>query len=150
MKKRKDIPEQYKWNFKDYYESDDKWLKSFDIYANKIDDITKFNGKLKDKSSILLCFKKLEELDMMAEPLYIYANCLRDVDVSNNTYQEFVNKIESKITEQSVKASFVSPQISALSEEFLIGLLKDKDFKNYTKLLSDIIREKKHTLSEEC
>lgn len=150
MKKRKDIEDKYKWDFSDYFESVEKWEESFNEYSNKILKIKEFNGKLKDKKSILNCFKFLEELDLLAEPLYIYAHCLRDTDVSNTTYQQLYNKIESKITEQSISSSFITPQLSKLPQKLLLKLSADKDFKNYNKLLKDIIREKDHTLSEEC
>lgn len=149
MKKRKDIEDKYKWDFADYFESVEKWEESFNEYSNKILKIKEFNGKLKDKKSILKCFKFLEELDLLAEPLYIYAHCLRDTDVSNTTYQQLYNKIESKITEQSISSSFITPQLSKLPQKLLLKLSADKDFKNYSKLLKDIIREKDHTLSEE-
>ncbi len=150
MKKRKDIEEKYKWDFSDYFENDEKWEESFKEYSNKILLIKNFNGKLKDKKSVLKCFKFLEELDFFAEPLYIYANCLKDTDVSNATYQQLLNKIENKLTEQSVASSFIIPQLSHLPQKLLLKLSQDKDFKNYSKLLKDIIREKEHTLSEEC
>ena len=150
MKKRKDIEEKYKWDFSDYFESKEKWEECFSEYSKKILSIKSFDGKLKDKKSILKCFILLEDLDLMAEPLYIYAHCLKDVDVSNTTSQELLNKIESKLTEQSIISSFITPQLSRLSQKLLLKLCADKDFEKYKKILKDIIREKEHTLSEDC
>ena len=150
MKKRKDIQSQYKWDFSDYFKNDEEWESSFNIYCNEIEKVKCFDGKLNDKQTILNCFKTLESLDLLAEPLYIYANCLSDVDVADTNYQQLVNKITNKLTEQSVLTSFITPQLSSLSQEFLLDMLNDKSFANYTKLLSDVIREKEHTLSEEC
>ncbi len=150
MKKRKEIEDKYKWDFSEYFKDDNEWNNCFNEYSNKILNIKNFNGKLKDKKSILKCFKLLEELDLMAEPLYIYANCQKDVEVTNTNYQQLLNKIENKLTEQSVASSFIVPQLSHLPQKFLEKISNDKDFKNYSKILKDIIREKEHTLSEEC
>lgn len=150
MKKRKDIQSQYKWDFSDYFKNDEEWESSFNVYCKEIEKVKEFNGKLKDKQTILNCFKTLENLDLLAEPLYIYANCLSDVDVADTNYQQLVNKITNKLTEQSVLTSFITPQLSALPQEMLKEMLEDKLFANYSKVLSDIIREKEHTLTEEC
>lgn len=149
MKKRKEILDKYKWDFSEYFANDKAWEEEFEVYSKKILDIEKFNGKLTNKKEILSCFEFLESLNLMAEPLYIYANCQKDVEVSNANYQKLLNKIEGKLTEQSVASSFITPQISKLKDKFLLKLLKDKDFKKYEKLLKDIIREKPHTLSEQ-
>ncbi len=150
MKNRKDIAEEYKWDFSSYFESNEKWEECFKEYSNKIGLINSFNGKLKDRKSILKCFKFLEDLDLLAEPLYVYAHCLKDTDVTNQTYQQLLNKIESKITEHSMASSFIIPQLSRLPQKLLVKLSLDKEFKNYTKILKDVIREKEHTLNEEC
>ena len=150
MKKRRDIAKEYKWDFSDYFVSDKQWEDTFEEYCSKMQQIKEYNGKLTEKENILKCFNLLEELDLYAEPLYIYAHCLHDVDVAATKYQEFLNKIENKLTEQSVLTSFITPQLSKLSQEFLKELVKDADFKKYAKILKDIIKEKEHTLSEEC
>ena len=150
MKKRKDIQNEYKWDFSDYFSTEADWQKTFDEYNFEMQKIKDFNGKLDNKESILNCFKLLEKLDLYAEPLYVYAHCMHDIDVADTKYQEYLNKIEAKLTEQSVLSSFITPQLSKLSQEFLLELAKDQNFKNYKKILKDIIREKEHTLSEEC
>ncbi|MBQ3214465.1 MAG: hypothetical protein IJB10_05645, partial [Clostridia bacterium] len=114
MKKRRDIAKEYKWDFSDYFVSDKQWESTFEEYCNKMQKIKEYNGKLTNKTDILTCFKLLEELDLYAEPLYIYAHCLHDVDVAATKYQEFLNKIENKLTEQSVLSSYITPQLSSL------------------------------------
>ena len=69
--------------------------------------------------------------------------------MSNSANQQRMNKIEAKLTEYFVATSFVVPQLSKLSDEYLNSLVLQKDFENYKKPLEDIIREKPHVLSEE-
>jgi len=149
MKKRKDISAQYKWNLSDYFASDEKWQEMYEQYCNEIPKVKDFDNNLTSKQNILNCFKLLENLDKMAEPLYIYAHCNKDVDVTNAKSQEMLSLIENKLTQQSVLSSFVSPQLAKLNNEFLNSLISDPQFAPYSKILKDVIREKQHTLSEE-
>lgn len=149
MKKRKDIDQKYKWNLSAYYKDDDAWQKEFEGYSKKIEKLSSFNGKLIEKQSILSCLNLLEELDLLAEPLYIYAHCLKDLDVTSSKSQERMSKMENKLTEHSIASSFITPQLTKLSDEFLKELLLDKKFKKFEKLIKDILREKPHVLSEE-
>lgn len=144
------VENNYKWNLSGYFISDLEWESSFEEYSKKIKEVQKFNGKLNTPKSVLECLKFLENLDCMAEPLYIYAHCKKDLDVANSSSQQRMNKIESKLTEHFIETSFITPQLSKLSDDFLNKLLKSEDFANYKKPIEDIIRDRKHVLSEEC
>ncbi len=150
MKKRENIEEKYKWDFSDYFKDDEAWEKEYADYSNEIKGITYFDGKLDNKKNILEMFKMLENLSIKLEALYIYANCVRDTDVTNTKSMARLNKVTAKLTEQSVLTSFIEPQLSLLDNEFLNGLIKDPDFQDYSKMLKDVVREKEHILSREC
>ena len=150
MKKRENIEEKYKWDFSDYFKDDEAWEKEYADYSNEIKGITYFDGKLDNKKNILEMFKTLENLSIKLEALYIYANCVRDTDVTNTKSMARLNKVTAKLTEQSVLTSFIEPQLSLLDNEFLNGLIKDPDFQDYSKMLKDVVREKEHILSREC
>jgi len=149
MKKRIEILDKYKWNFDDYFKSDDERNRSFEKFSKDIFEIKKFYGKLTDKKQILSCLKVFEDLTIRAESLYIYVSCMSNLDVSNPKYQGYLSKIEQIITEKSEISSFVEPQLCALSDEFLDELLNDRAFCDFTKILRDVKSEKNHVLSEE-
>ena len=148
MKDRKLIETKYKWNLDDYFKSDKEWDEKFNIYQKEIDKIKNFNGKLQTKEEIQNCLKLLEKLDIQAESLYVYANSMHDLDVANNVYQEMLGKVENVLTKQSVESSCIIPQLTKLPNDFLLELIKDKNFNPYKKILKDVIREKEHTLGE--
>ncbi len=149
MKKRKDVDNKYKWNLKEYFSSDSAWEKELENFSKDILEISKYNNKLNERDNILNCLKMIYGLEQRAETLYVYANCLKDLNVAETKSQVMLNKIEAKITEFYVEISFVNPQLSKLSKEFLSSLKEDKDFEDYSKVISDIIREKEHTLTDE-
>ena len=150
MKKRQEIAEEYKWDFGDYFQNDEKWNEAFDDMQKQIAKLKSFSGKLTDRENILKFLKLSEKCTIQLEALYIYAHCKRDVDVANNVSQARQNKIENLLTEYSVAVSFVSPQLTKLDDQFLLELLRDNKFADYSKILRDIVREKPHTLSESC
>ena len=144
------VESKYKWDLTGYFKNDQEWERCFIEYGKKIETADKFNDKLKDSKTILECLKYLEDLDLMAEPLYIYAHCLKDLDVSLSLSQQRLNRLQVKLTEHYVKTSYVMPQLSRLDVDFLLDLTKQPEFKNYKKPIHDILREKDHVLSEEC
>ncbi|NCB48397.1 MAG: oligoendopeptidase F [Clostridia bacterium] len=149
MKKRSEIQDKYKWSFEDYFKNDDDWNKNFEQFSNEIYVISDFYGKLSEKKQILSCFRLIEKISIKAEALYIYANCLSNLDISNPKYQVYLSKIEQKLTEKNEISSFIEPQLSVLDDKFLDEMLKDKEFSDFTKILRDVKKSKKHTLSEE-
>ena len=148
MKKRSSINDNYKWDLSDYFKCDNEWEIAYKKYDNLIDSIKNFNNKLTDSKNILSCLKTLEDLDLQAESLYIYANSMHDLDVSNSFYQEMLNKIENSYTKQSVESSFIVPQLTKLDAGFLRKLADEEEFEPYQKILKDVLREKPHVLSE--
>ena len=149
LKKRSQIKDKYKWNFKDYFSSINEWEEEYKNYEKELETVKKYDGKLSNKKEILDCLKLLENISLKVDALYVYANCNSDVDVTNTIYQALLNKIETKLAEHSSLCSFIQPQLLKLDEEFLKNLILDKDFKGYTRILKDVLREKKHTLSQE-
>ena len=43
---RKDIPDKYKWNLEDIYESIEEWQKSYDSIQERIDALKTYAGRL--------------------------------------------------------------------------------------------------------
>lgn len=143
------IDEKYTWDFSDYFKSDKEWEKSLKEYKSKIMDMAHFSGQLNDRNTIFLCFKKLEELTVMADSLAVYASCLRDLDVTNSNRVSMINKIENAITLHAEQTAFIEPEISALEDSFISKLIEDDRFLPYKRLLEEILREKPHLLSKD-
>ena len=139
MKKRQEIDEKYKWDFKDYFENDEKWNEAFSDIQKQIVKLKAFNNKLTDEESILKYFKLSEKCSVQLQAMYIYSHCKRDVDVSNNISQARQNKMENLLTEYGVATSFATPQLTKLDDTFLNSLLSNKKFADYSKILRDIL-----------
>lgn len=148
MKKREEIDVKYKWNFADYYTNDEEWQKAYKKIETQIAKLKSFNNKLISEENILKFLKLDEKCSIELESLYIYANCKRDVDVSNNIAQAMVNKVDNLVTQYAVAVSFAMPQLSQLDMAFLTNLLNNDKFADYSKTLRGLIRKKPHIIDE--
>lgn len=147
MKKRKEILDKYKWNLSEYA-TEENFDNIYETATSDLDKIKDFENKLNNKKDILECFKFSEQKAKELEKLIVYARIKIDEDLTVSSAQERYNKIETKENKYEVDSSFISPQLLQNSDEFLLSLAKDTDFKNYNKILLDIIKERKHTLSQ--
>ncbi len=148
MKNRSEIETKYKWNFSDYFADDEDFEKEYNNFEQQLKGVSYFENKLNNRNNILNCFKTLENLSVKLEALYTYAHCNLDVDVTNTKSQARLNKMIAKLTEYEIATAFVSPELSTLDDKFLIELSQDDDFKDYSKAIKDIVREKPHILSK--
>ena len=70
-------------------------------------------------------------------------------DMSNQESIKLYKRLEVITTEFSEAESFISPEVSKISDEKLEEYLKDDRMKEYEKTIRDIMKEKKHILNEE-
>ena len=148
LKNRTDIEDKYKWDLKEYFSNEESFKNELASFCEEFKKMETFNGKLTDKGTIFDCMQKLDKLNATLERLYVYASVKRDEDVAVDFSQERYAEIRKAATDFDVACSFIMPQLSTLSDEFLNDISKDAKFEEYSKIFADIIREKSHILSE--
>ena len=85
--KRSEVPEEFTWNLKDIFESDEAWLAEYESLKELPEKVAAFRGKLGESAANLLeFFKEDDELNVRLEMLYGYASCKCDQDTANSTY----------------------------------------------------------------
>ena len=141
---------QYKWNLKEIFENESEFDDAIAKLYILIKELVSFKGKLKNSvEEILGCYKTLEKALELHEKIYAYAMLKYHQDMSNQESIKLYKKVESITTEFSEAESFISPEISKIEDSILEGYLKDDRMKEYEKSIRDIMKEKKHILSEE-
>lgn len=145
---RNEIDEKYKWNLNDILASDEEWESVFKKLADSINDINKFAGSLNNKDSILDCLNTNSKFSEQLEKLYVYAKMKMDEDGSVPKYQAMADKAERLLVDYSVASSFITPEITKLSDDELKNYIADKNFANHTCYFESIMREKKYILPE--
>ena len=85
--KRSEVPEEYTWNLKDLFESDEAWLSEYEALKALPAKFPEYAGKISQSADMLLEFLKLQdEVNLRARKLMCYANCSGDVDTGNNFF----------------------------------------------------------------
>lgn len=145
MKKRSEIEEKYKWDLSGYFKSDDDFKKEFDALKKLTHSLDIFRGKLNNEKTILECLKEEEKLSIRFEILGVYASLKTREDASNAFYQERLTQVGSIVSEFSTATSFIEVEIKKLSNTELKRLQNNSNYPNFFK---QILRNKKHILSE--
>jgi oligoendopeptidase F len=148
---RDQIADQYKWNLTDFFASDSVWEKELAALKSRINDITKYEGKLGSSAGDLAnCLMLNDTLGMRAHRLYVYAALKLDEDNRVSKYQELRGRAYSLYSQIGQATSFIEPEIIKIPDTTLKSFLdQNKGLALYRFYLEDIIRRKSHIRSQE-
>ena len=149
--KRSEVPEEYTWNLKDMFESDEAWLAEYEALKAYPEIIAKYQGTLGESAANLLAYFKLEdELKIRLGTLYTYASCSGDQDMSNAKYQDFRGKAMATLVAIESAGAFATPEIMAIPEETLNAFYAEcPELETYRRSIYKIRRRAAHILSKE-
>ena len=140
----------YEWDLSVIFENQEKFDDGIKCLYELMEEIKKFQGKLSENSKVLYdCFKKYEKAIILDERLYAYAMLNYHRNMSDSEGIKLYKKMEKVSTDFAEAVSFISPEISKISDERLEEYLKDENCLEFEKTIRDIIKDKKHILSEE-
>ncbi len=137
------------WDLTHLYKNNEVFEKDLKIAEKYLENIKKFKGKLNKKDVILDYFRFDSEFSIVLDRLAVYAFCKKDdngKDSQNVRNYETINNFYSRIGES---LAFAKVELSKLDESLLREMKEDFRFSDYDRIIEDIIRYKKHTLSEE-
>lgn len=148
---RDEIEAQYKWRTQDIYTSDEEWEKDFESLKGMIGKLDRFKGKLGSSADNLLnCLKTRDEIEIQFGKLSFYASLKSDEDTRVTKYQAFRDRISALSIEIRERSSFIQPEIIRIPEKKIRKFLAENpQLKIYQHYIEDILRSKRHVLSEE-
>ena len=146
---RTEISDKYKWNLIDIFRNDEDWENVFKSMSDKISGYKKFEATLADRAdNLLACFKFDEEINITLDQLHLYAMLSKDSDMRAGKYHSMDDRIKSLYSQVGAESSFIRPELLKISDEKLLGLIEsNKELKTYKQSIDDLLRSKKHTLS---
>lgn len=147
IKNREEVGQHLKWRLEDIIDNKEVFENLFTICKNKTNNILKYKGKL-NKDTAIECLKEEEELSKILEKLYVYAHMKSDENTADNYYIELSEKVKMLSVEIASANSFINPEIAKFSTKTLKEMLSDERYSDYDMYIKDIIRNKKHLLSE--
>lgn len=150
LRKRSEIPEEYKWKLEDMYATDELWEEEADKLEKLGEEIAQFKGRLSDSADSLLAFmKKKDEISYYAGRVIVYSNQKSHQDTAVTKYQGYVAKAESVVVGVRSAMAFADPEILNISEDIIEQFYKDEpELLKYKRVIDEIQRRKAHTLSE--
>ncbi|MFQ9514813.1 MAG: oligoendopeptidase F [Eubacterium sp.] len=137
------------WKMEDMFASDEIWEKDFDRASNMVKKYADFKGKVSESKEVLIdYFKFNDEINLLAERLYVYSNQRYHEDMANAKYQSYSGKAQKLVVEIGSAGSFFEPEILEMDEGVLKEWMKDETFADYRRYISEILRGKEHTLDK--
>ncbi|MDR3264359.1 MAG: oligoendopeptidase F [Clostridiales bacterium] len=146
--KRSEIDGKYKWKTTDIFESDAAFYARLDELSKKTEILGAYKGKLNDKGLLLEVLRKEEGISKDLNLLGLYAHMKKDEDTKEVKYSAMYDKVVALSVKISSDGSYITPEISAFDGEYLQSLITDKDFADFDYMLSEILRNKAHILSD--
>lgn len=144
------MEEKNTWNLKEIFEDESKLEWAIGELYSYIENIKKYKGKLANGvDEVYNCYKTLEKALEWHERIYVYAMMKYHQDMANQDSIKLYKKVEKITSEFSEAESFISPEMSKIEDSVLESYLQDSRMKEYEKTIKDIIKSKKHILTEE-
>lgn len=148
---RDSIDPKYKWDLSDIYKSDDDWEKAFSSVSVQIDEYKNFEGKLAEgPENLLACFKFDEQINIKLDRLHLYAMLSKDSDMRVGKYQSMDDRIKSLYAKVGAASAFVRPELLQIPDKKLLEMIEsNSELEIYKHSIEDLLRSKKHTLSNQ-
>ncbi len=148
--KRTEISQEYKWKIEDLYATNEVWEEDFAKLQKGIEELKNFEGTLGQSAENLLKMQeKCDELNQLAEKVYVYANQRLHEDMGDTLYQGLSGRAQMLLVQMSEAASYIEPEILAIPEEKLEEMMKKEGLRKYETYFRRLLRRKEHILSKE-
>ena len=147
---RSEIDSKYKWDLTSVFESDEAWEVELDRVKNLYPNMSEFKGKLLSNPETLLSSIRLdEEVNMSLGKLWHYASNSLNADLTNEKYQEMVQRIRNVWIKYGAVTAYYTPEMLESDYSVLEGFMNENsELKQYEKVFKDAYIAKPHILSE--
>ena len=137
------------WDLEAMYASVEAWEKDFAALQGKAEAFAAFKGKLADSAAVLRdAIEASDEFDRLAEKVYCYAHLRSDENTSIGVNRARVDRVTSLLSTLAPLETWFTPEIMAIPDERMQELLNAPELAFYRRSLLELLREKKHVLSE--
>ena len=147
-KVRSEVSENLKWRLTDIFSSDEEFKALLKDVEGRL-DFAKYEGKLSDEATLLKCLKELDKVEYDIEKLAVYAHMKKDLDTRDSEANALNSMVSNLFVKYASGLSFMTPELTALSDEKLNAIIANPDFADYDYQLKGILKTKPHVLSKE-
>ena len=151
IKKRDEIPAEATWKLEDMVENREAWEKLYEEAVGETDRYQEFKGTLGRSGDRL--FEGLsfdDSISQKIERLYVYARMRSDEDTAGQQAQDMFSRAQNLSFRAGELSSYMVPEILSIPDEQLEAFQREKkELGLYGRLLSQLLKRKTHTLSDE-
>ena len=146
---RSKVRQSDRWDLTSLFPDDAAWEKAFTNWEKQIAGYARFQGKLAhDAATLAACLKFDLDFDRSGERLGTYAFLRTAEDTTHGTYQRMQGRYLGAASRAAQAASYIRPEILAISAAKLKKLLAEKRLAPYRLMLERLLRYKPHTLGK--
>lgn len=151
LKRREEMNACDKWAIEDLYRDDEQWAGDYDKLKDMIPKLSAFQGRLGENAEMLLKMQKTyDELNELAEKVYVYANQKLHEDTDNGTYQNLASMAQMLLVQLGEASAYIEPELMALPEGTVERFLEEnEELKVYRQYFENMMRQKEHVLTRE-
>ncbi len=152
MLDRKNIDPKYKWDLTKIYPTEDDFKADFEEVEALVKAFPAHEKTMcQSAKGLLAAINDDAKIGYILSKLYVYAHLYFDTDNSNNIHQARMGRVRSLAVAASSAGWFVGPYILRLDENTVEEWFKEEPgLETYRRLIFKIMRDKTHTLSDEC
>lgn len=149
LPERSEVSESDTWDLAKLFADDDAWETAFKSFEEMIPGFQPFRGTLANSASELAaCLEFDSGVDRLGERLGNYAYLKTVENQADSEYQRMMGRFQNIATRAGEAASFIRPEILAISDEQMAEFLKDPVLELYALSLERLTRFKPYTLGE--
>lgn len=135
------------WKLEDMYASQEAWEADYKKAEALLKAFSAFEGKLGDSDELKKALDAYFDANRLVENLFTYARMRRDEDNRKSEYQALTDRAQSLMVKLGTATAFVQPELLEQSADYLRGVMDEDAFCDYRVFLSEIERQRPHTLS---
>ena len=149
LPERKDIPVELTWDLTLIYPDSDAWEKDFICLDELVKGFNAYRGKLSESAVMLHdALAALDNMERLLEKLYTYAHLKHDEDTAEPAAKSLENRAAGKAAAISAECAWFEPELLAIDDEKMQSMFSEKVLAFYKPSIEELLRAKKHTLSE--
>ena len=139
------------WAIEDLYRDDREWEEDFRKLEQDIRKLSQYQGRLGECAELLLeAQRTCEELNRLAEKVYVYAGQRLHENTDNSTYQNLSNRAQRLLVKLSEAQAYMEPELLGLPDKTIEKFLEEKEeLLVYRHYFENMIRQKEHVLDRE-
>jgi len=149
MKKRNQIPDEYKWNLDDIYPSIEELKADMEKLKACPAQFSAYKGKLGKKEKCLEYFRLNTEVGKISEKVGVYVGLKLAENLEDNTFIELQSVLSNIGKQIAISTSFEESELIGYGTKYINKLIADERFADYVLSLKDFIRNSEHILPEE-